>query len=59
LWNRAEREKRWNRVEREEIMSIKKVEEDSCKSRSINIKQELIAQEESGVWVGRAVGKAC
>jgi hypothetical protein len=30
-------------------MSIKKVEEDSCKSRSINIKSELIAQEEVGV----------
>jgi hypothetical protein len=39
-------------------MSTKKVEEDSCKSRYINIKQELIAQEEGGVWVGREVGKA-
>jgi hypothetical protein len=39
--------------------SIKKVEEDSCKSGSINIIQELIAQEEGGVGVGRAVGKAC
>jgi tagatose-1,6-bisphosphate aldolase len=38
---------------------MKKVEEDSCKSRAINIKSELIAQEEGGVLVGRAVWKSC
>jgi hypothetical protein len=37
------------KVEREKYMSLKKVEDDFCKSRSIHIKSELIAQEEVGV----------